>query len=143
MNRFGDARQHGNVLIRPDPQFDEWTDLGGGMDFRLLRANDAPPALRFHGPHGCERRGIAIPHAVTMRHLKKPVLRGDRADFHRFEKNIVAPVARHQRKTPLALLTPIPSLIFIRVALNLLKQEAGSAMIPPKEKADAPSPCPP
>ena len=88
-----DAGQRGQVLVVPETQFDERTDVGGGVDLDLFGTDHGPAAFGLHLAHVGLAGGIAVSHAVAVRHLVKAVARGYRADLDRFEEDVVAGVS--------------------------------------------------
>ena len=93
VNLLGDARDRGHVLVVPEAELDERSDIGRRMNLDLLGADHGPPALGLRPPHRRLARRIAVSHAVAVRHLEEPVAGGDRSDPDRFEEDVVAMVA--------------------------------------------------
>ena len=92
---LGNAGQHRNVLIAPEAEFDIGRDIGAVVDLHHLGADHGPAALGLHAAHGGQRRGVAIAHAVAVRHLVEAVPRRHGADAHGLEENVVAGIAGH------------------------------------------------
>ena len=84
-----------DVRVVPETALDEAADVRGGMDFDLLGADDGPTALGLDAAHDRVGGRVAVAHAVAMRHLEEAVARGDRAELHRLEQDVVARVAGH------------------------------------------------
>ena len=93
MHLLTEPRVHRDVPVVPEPALDERGDLGRGVDLDLLRADHRPAALGLDAAHVRVRRGIAVAHAVAVRHLEEPVAGGDGADLHRLEQDIEARLA--------------------------------------------------
>ena len=90
---FGNPRDRGHVLVVPEAELDERSDIRGGMDLDLLCADHGPPALGLRPTHRRLARWIAVSHAVAVWHLEEPIAGGDRSDPDRFEEDVVAMVA--------------------------------------------------
>src|SRR3546814_13046201 len=90
VHRLGQRLQVRQVLGVPDAVLDEGRDLGGGMDLRLLGADDGPAALRLHAAHGGAGGRVAVAHANTVRHMKH----GRAAWWARWMQNVETSVAR-------------------------------------------------
>ena len=87
--------ERGNIVVIPQPAFDERCDVAGRVYFHFLGTHDRPSALGFDAAHGREALRPRMAHAVAMGHLEKTILRRHGTDFDRFEKNVVARVAGH------------------------------------------------
>ena len=83
------ARQSRDIAVIPKAQLDERRDLGTVVKLHLLGADDRPTSFGLHAAHMRQRRRVAIPHAIAMRHLIKPVPSCHRTDLHRLEQDIV------------------------------------------------------
>ena len=94
---FHETRVRRNILIVPDPELDERTDLRARMDLHLLGADDRPAALGLDAAHHRVGGRVAVAHAVAVRHLEEAVARGHRPDAHRLEQDVVTRVAHGQR----------------------------------------------
>ncbi|MDD9993310.1 MAG: hypothetical protein OXP75_16055 [Rhodospirillales bacterium] len=86
-------RERRDVAVVPEPKLDEGGDVRGGVDLHLLGADHGPAALRLDPAHPGERRGVAVAHAVAVRHLEEAVVRGHWADRDRLEEHVEAGVA--------------------------------------------------
>jgi hypothetical protein len=87
---LGHCSVSGDILIFPEPQFDERSDFRGVVYFGLLGEDDAPSALGLDAPHlGC-RGGVAVSAAVAMRHLIEAILGLERSNGHRLEENVIS-----------------------------------------------------
>jgi hypothetical protein len=71
---LSDPSQRRVILVVPDAQLDERGDVRGGVDLDLLDADHGPAALGLDPAHRVLRGGIAVVHAVAVRHLEEPVL---------------------------------------------------------------------
>ena len=110
-HRGSHFRERRDILVFPQPQLDERRDFRGVVHLGLFGKDDAPAAFRFRAPHLGRCRRVAIATAIAMRNLIETVLRGDRADLHRLEQNVVAGIA-HELSSggwhrALAMLPPI------------------------------------
>ena len=65
------------------------------MDGIVFGADHPPTALGLDCAHGSKGLGAQVAHAGAMWNLIEAVLRGDRADLYRLEKQIVAGIAIH------------------------------------------------
>src|SRR5947209_5741161 len=72
---------------------------------------DGPTALGLDAAHDRVGGRVAVAHAVAMRHLEEAVARGDRAELHRLEQDVVARVAGHQAKRLRAIRSRMMSLV--------------------------------
>ena len=68
-----DARQRGQILVVPEPQFDEGADVGCRVDLDLLGAHHGPAAFGLDPAHIGLAGRIAVSHAVAVRHLVEAV----------------------------------------------------------------------
>ena len=90
-----DARKKREVGIVPNAHLDIRGNIGRMMDFRHLGAHDRPAAFRLHAAHRRHGGGVAITHAVTVRHLIKAIAGGDGSDADRLEEDVVTGIAAH------------------------------------------------
>ena len=93
VNLVRDARDRREILVVPESEFDEGPDVRRRVDLDLFGADHSPAALGLDLTHVRLARRIAVSHAVAVRHLIETVSRGDRADLHGFEEDVVAGVA--------------------------------------------------
>ena len=101
---IGHFCEYRQVVVVPQPQLDIGRNLRAVVHFGLLGEDDAPAALGLDPAHRRGRGRVAVAAAVAVRHLVKPVFRGNRPDLHRFEQDIVARISCHV--IPLAGLPP-------------------------------------
>ena len=100
-----------DVVVVPEAPLDEPADVRAGMDLHLLRADDRPAALGLDAAHHRVGRRVAVAHAVAVRHLEEPVARRHRTEGDRLEQDVVAGVARAQRKRLRATISRMMSLV--------------------------------
>jgi len=88
VHRVRHQGQRRDVVVTPQPAFDEWRQVARVVDFGFFRTDDAPAARCFHAAH-C---GQCVRHPVTERiamgHLVEPVRCLHRADLDGLEQNI-------------------------------------------------------
>ena len=88
-------RQRGYVSVVPQPCFDVRRDITARVNLTLLRRHHRPAAFRLCFAHRGVRGWHLVAHAIAVRYLKESVARGDGADLHRFEQDVVARITRH------------------------------------------------
>ena len=93
VNHVGDPGQPGQILLVPDPQFDERPDIGRGVDLNLFGADHSPTSFGLHPAHVGLAGGIPVAHAVAVRYLVEAVTCRHRADLYRLEEDVVARIA--------------------------------------------------
>ena len=93
------AGEERNVTVVPQAALDDRAVLRAVVDLHLLRADNRPAALGLDAAHLSHAGGIGVTHAVAMRDLVEAVLRGQWADLHRLEENIVTHIAGHRKGT--------------------------------------------
>ena len=86
-----------DVAVVPQAALNDRSDVAGRMDVCLFCTNNSPAAFRLHSAHGRHGTRIDAAHAVAMGHLEEAVLGGQRADFQRLKKDVVAWVPGHRR----------------------------------------------